>query len=113
MTELTVVTFRTAPSQPRPAPRSPAELMADGKWLRDTVLRPSHGAWETSAERPDPIALLQSLDSERLLELVPVRYGRMLVSPFTYYRGAANVMAADTSTSHIGFRCVLRERRVP
>jgi hypothetical protein len=55
--------------------------MADGKRLRDTVTRLSHGAWKKSADRPDPIALLQSSDSERLPELVPVRYRRMLVSP--------------------------------
>jgi hypothetical protein len=73
--------------------------MADGKRLRDTVSRLSHGAWEKSVERPDPTALLQSSDSERLPELVPVRYGRMLVSPFTYFRGAANVMAADLATT--------------
>jgi hypothetical protein len=88
MADLTVVTSSTAPSQPRPSPgslppaRSPAERMADGKRLRDTVTRLSHGAWKQSADRPDPIALLQSSDSERLPELMPVRYGRMLVSPF-------------------------------
>jgi uncharacterized protein (DUF2252 family) len=105
MADLTVVTSGTAPSQPGPAPvslppvRSPDELMAEGKRLRDTVSRLSHGGWKKSAQRPDPIALLHSSDSERLPELVPVRYGRMLVSPFTYYRGAAHVMAADLATT--------------
>jgi Uncharacterized protein conserved in bacteria (DUF2252) len=105
MADLTVVTSSTAPSQPGPVPvslpppRSPAELVAEGKRLRDTVPRLSHGLWKKSTERPDPIVLPQSSDSERLPELVPVRYGRMLVSPFTYYRGAANVMAADLATT--------------
>jgi hypothetical protein len=53
MAELTVVTSSTTPSQLRPVPRSPAELMADGKRLRDTVSRLSHGAWKKSADRPD------------------------------------------------------------
>ncbi len=79
--------------------RSPDEMMAAGKLLRDSVPRSSHGAWKKPANRADPIAQLQASDPERLPELLPVRYGRMMVSPFTFYRGAAGVMAADLSTT--------------
>ena len=82
-----------------PAPsqqvRAPAELMAAGKRLRDAAPRLAHAVWKKPAGRADPIAMLQESDPERLPELLPVRYGRMLVSPFTFYRGAAGVMAAD------------------
>ncbi len=87
-----------APMSP-PHSRSPDEMMAAGKLLRDTVPRSSHGVWKKPANRADPIAQLQASDPERLPELLPVRYGRMLVSPFTFYRGAAGVMAADLSTT--------------
>ena len=73
--------------------------MEAGKRLRETVPRLSHGIWKKPAGRADPIAMLQASDPERLAELLPVRYGRMLVSPFTFYRGAAGVMAADLATT--------------
>ncbi len=90
-----------APHSPPPtvAPRSPDEMMEAGKALRDKVPRSSHGVWKKPANRADPIAQIQASDPERLPELLPVRYGRMLVSPFTFYRGAAGVMAADLSTT--------------
>ena len=78
---------------------SPDELMDFGKRLRSTVPRMSHGVWKKPANRADPIAQIQASDHERLAELLPVRYGRMLVSPFTFYRGAAGVMAADLATT--------------
>jgi uncharacterized protein (DUF2252 family) len=59
------------------------------------VPRSAHGDWSPAADRPDPIAVLDSQAATRLQDLVPIRYGRMLVSPFTFYRGAAAVMAAD------------------
>ncbi|HTX32380.1 MAG TPA: DUF2252 domain-containing protein [Solirubrobacteraceae bacterium] len=59
------------------------------------VPRSRHGSWEPHPSRPDPIELLQEQASTRLPELIPIRYGRMLVSPFTFYRGAACVMAWD------------------
>lgn len=57
--------------------------------------RSAHGEWEPSADRPDPVELLEEHSSSRVPELVPIRYGRMLVSPFTFFRGATLPMAAD------------------
>jgi uncharacterized protein (DUF2252 family) len=59
------------------------------------VPRAVHGRWEPASDRPDPVALLEEQAASRVPELVPIRYGRMLVSPFTFYRGAALIMAAD------------------
>ena len=73
----------------------PAERRAIGKKLRDTVSRDAHAAWRALAGRADPIDLLRAADATRLADLVPIRYGRMLQSPFTFYRGSATVMAAD------------------
>jgi len=78
---------------------SPDERVARGKASRNEVPRSSHGAWEPAADRPDPIALLEEQSETRVPELVPIRYGRMLVSPFTFYRGAALVMAADLAAT--------------
>jgi uncharacterized protein (DUF2252 family) len=71
------------------------ERRARGQEARDRQ-PPSDGAgWPADRERPDPVALLQEQDASREPDLVPVRHGRMLVSPFTFYRGAARIMAAD------------------
>ncbi len=66
-----------------------------GRAARREAPRSSHGDWRVASDRPDPVALLQSQDEIRVPELVPIRYGRMLISPFTFFRGAALVMAAD------------------
>jgi uncharacterized protein (DUF2252 family) len=55
----------------------------------------SHTKWHPAADRPDPVGLLEEQDTTREPDLVPVRHGRMMVSPFTFYRGAAKIMAAD------------------
>src|SRR5271155_5303896 len=73
------------------------ERMAAGRALRDRVPRPSHGKWAPAADRPDPVALLKESDRGRLSDLLPIRYGRMRVSPFAFYRGAAALMACDLS----------------
>jgi len=87
------------------APRAVEEYMAAGKALRDAVPRSVHGRWKRGAERPDPIQLLRAGDDGRLPELVPIRYGRMLASPFAFYRGTAAIMAADLAdTPATGFR---------
>jgi uncharacterized protein (DUF2252 family) len=78
---------------------SPAERAARGKAARAEVPRSSHGAWTPSPIRPDPIELLEQQAVTRVPELVPIRYGRMLVSPFTFFRGAAFLMAADLAGS--------------
>jgi uncharacterized protein (DUF2252 family) len=66
-----------------------------GKAARAEVPRSIHGQWEPASDRRDPVELLEEQAASRLPELVPVRYGRMLVSPFTFFRGAAYPMAAD------------------
>ncbi|MGO4815779.1 DUF2252 family protein, partial [Cupriavidus sp. 2MCAB6] len=66
-----------------------AERMEAGKALRDRVPRPQHRTWAPNGSRPDPLALLQAADADRIPELVPIRYGRMLQSPFAFYRGSA------------------------
>src|SRR6204780_2292016 len=71
------------------------ERVARGRAARREAPRSSHGQWEPAADRPDPVALLEEQAQSRGPQLVPVRYGRMLVSPFTFYRGAALIMAAD------------------
>jgi uncharacterized protein (DUF2252 family) len=69
--------------------------MAVGKAARDTVPRSTYAKWRPAADRPDPVAILESESATRVPELVPIRYGRMLFSPFTFYRGAAGLMAGD------------------
>jgi uncharacterized protein (DUF2252 family) len=76
---------------------TPAERAARGKAARAEVPRRSHGEWEPPTQRPDPVELLQEQAASRVPELVPIRYGRMMVSPFTFYRGAAYLMASDLS----------------
>jgi len=78
---------------------TPEERAARGKSARAAVPRSSHAGFQAAADRPDPVALLESQAASRVPELVPIRYGRMLVSPFTFYRGAALVMASDLSTT--------------
>ncbi len=73
--------------------------MARGKAARNEVPRSSHGRWVPAEDRPDPVALLEEQAESRVPELVPIRYGRMLVSPFTFYRGAASIMAADLAAT--------------
>jgi len=70
-----------------------------GKNHREQAPRNSHGKWSPAADRPDPISLLQAQDESRIQELVPIKYGRMLASPFAFLRGSAAVMAADLASS--------------
>ena len=74
-----------------------ARLMA-GKTLRDAVPRLSHARWKHPAKRRDPIDILKESNRDRMPELVPIRYGRMLRSPFTFLRGSSGLMAYDLST---------------
>ena len=72
-----------------------AERVAAGKAARARVPRSSHGDWAPAADRFDPIDLLTAQETTRVPDLVPIRHGRMAASPFAFYRGAANVLAAD------------------
>lgn len=76
-----------------------SDRLAAGRAIRGTVPRSAHSSWSPSAERSDPLSLLQATDSARLPELLPIRYGRMLDSPFAFFRGAAAIMASDLATT--------------
>jgi uncharacterized protein (DUF2252 family) len=78
-----------------PVARTPEERRAAGKALRDSIRRQSHGNWKIASRDRDPIRLLIQSGRGRLQELMPIRYGRMVRSPFTFLRGAASVMAHD------------------
>ena len=78
---------------------SVAERVARGKAARSEVPRADHAKFEPPASRADPVALLERQAKTRVPELVPIRYGRMLVSPFTFYRGAALIMANDLAST--------------
>ena len=71
------------------------ERKARGKAARMQVGPSGHAGWEPATDRPDPVALIEEQNATRDPDLVPVRHGRMMVSPFTFYRGAAKIMAAD------------------
>ena len=77
------------------------DRLARGRAAREQAPRSGHGRWEPAPGRPDPIALLEEQAASRVPELVPIRYGRMLVSPFTFYRGAALIMAADLAATPV------------
>jgi uncharacterized protein (DUF2252 family) len=74
---------------------SVAESIAAGKAARERAPRSGHGDWEPANSRKDPVKLLEAQAKSRVPELVPIRYGRMLASPFAFYRGAAAIMAMD------------------
>ena len=88
---------------PRPTAAVPhltvAERVARGKAARKEVPRGSHARFEPPSTRADPVELLERQAKTRVPELVPIRYGRMLVSPFTFYRGAALIMAHDLAAT--------------
>jgi uncharacterized protein (DUF2252 family) len=83
-------------------------LKERGKTLRKEIPLQSHGDWKPAADRPDPIDLLQAQDKGRLLRLLPIKYGRMLESPFAFLRGSAVVMAADLANTPVtGIKSIL------
>jgi len=91
-------------SRSRGTANGSVDSRARGKRARELAPRSGHGAWEPAAGRSDPVALLEAQAADRVEDLIPIRYGRMLASPFAFYRGAAAIMAADlaeTSSSGI------------
>jgi uncharacterized protein (DUF2252 family) len=90
----------------KPVPfRSRAERLAAGKSLREYLPRQSHAAWAPAHKRRDPIDVLEASNRDRMSQLVPIRYGRMLRSPLTFLRGAAALMASDlANTPNTGIR---------
>jgi uncharacterized protein (DUF2252 family) len=77
------------------------ELIAYGKSLRDKCPRQSHALWHASPRRRTPLELMHESNQDRLPQLIPIRHGRMLQSPFAFYRGAALHMAADLATTPV------------
>jgi uncharacterized protein (DUF2252 family) len=75
------------------------ERLAKGKALREVVARKAQMEFKPPSNRADPIDLLVANSKGRMEDLIPIRYGRMVVSPFTFYRGAAAIMAYDLSTT--------------
>ena len=73
--------------------------LAEGKALRQRVSRMSHAEWQPTPGRPDPVSVLEQSSSSRLVNLVPIRYSRMLLSPFAFLRGSALLMAQDLATT--------------
>jgi uncharacterized protein (DUF2252 family) len=103
--EETVSTASEAPEQTEDAAKPPkvthlteSERIGRGKAAREKAPRASHSILETSSDR-DPVAIVDADTPSRVPELVPIRYGRMLVSPFTFYRGAASLMAHDLAAT--------------
>jgi uncharacterized protein (DUF2252 family) len=81
------------------------ERAAAGRAARSVARRSAHAEWAAPANRQDPVAIIEAQDERRVADLVPIRHGRMAASPFTFYRGAAAVMAADLATTPVsGFR---------
>jgi hypothetical protein len=86
-------------SESRP---SLAELRALGKSLREKCPRSSHAVWKAPDSRPDPLRLLEESNQGRISELIPIRCGRMVRTPFAFYRGAAlNMHAFDTAIAAV------------
>src|SRR5438128_943706 len=79
--------------------RDPDTRAAAGRDARKVIPQESHADFAPAAGRADPVAILQAQDAERLPELVPIRHGRMSLSPFSFLRGSAAVMAADLAAA--------------
>jgi uncharacterized protein (DUF2252 family) len=86
---------------PTELPPSTSERYTAGKTLRDRLPREQHDQWTPSKDRRDPVKMVIESSKSRIPELVPIRYGRMMVSPFTFYRGTANIMASDLAATAI------------
>ena len=74
-------------------PKAVEDRLAEGRAERESVPLEAHAEWVAPADRPDPVGILEAQDATRVPELVPIRHGRMIVSPFTFYRGSAAIMA--------------------
>jgi uncharacterized protein (DUF2252 family) len=91
--------LRSVQSNYESAPfKSPDERRSEGKALRKAAPREDHGYWKPTRDRRDPIDILNESNKGRLPDLIPIRFGRMMQSPFAFYRGSAAVMAADLAT---------------
>lgn len=89
-------------------PKAIEQRLAEGRAERDAAPLEAHAEWSAPASRQDPVAILEGQNAVRVPELVPIRHGRMIVSPFTFYRGGAAIMAADlaaTPTTGLRVQC--------
>src|SRR5437588_8917901 len=97
------------PLQAEQDARTLVERRAAGRALRNKASRSSHAAWAPAINRPVPLSLLEEQNRSRLAHLVPLRFQRMSVSPFTFLRGSAIVMAQDLATTPVtGIRAQIR-----
>ena len=94
-TMTTNISVPLPPSEPRPGFMSRAEACSAGKALQLKVPHALHAEWETHSQSRDPVAILEESNRDRVAELIPIRYGRMVRSPFTFLRGSAGLMAHD------------------
>jgi uncharacterized protein (DUF2252 family) len=81
--------------------RSADERRAEGAALRESVPRESHGVWKAPSGRRDPVELLMESNTGRMPQLIPIRHGRMVASPFAFYRGSAALFAADLARTPV------------
>ena len=89
-------------------PKAVEERLAEGRAERESVPLEAHAEWVAPDDRPDPVGILDKQNVTRVPELVPIRHGRMIVSPFTFYRGSAAIMAWDlacASTTGLRVQC--------
>ena len=84
------------------------QRMAEGKALRERVPRGAQAKWKAAADRPDVVGDAEGLGPRPFPELLPIRYGRMIQSPFAFFRGAASVMAADLAGNSRTRDCACR-----
>jgi uncharacterized protein (DUF2252 family) len=84
-----------------PQLRHPDERRAAGKGLRDAVPRDAHSQWKAPRQRRDIVDTLEASSGGRMESLIPIRYGRMMESPFAFFRGSAEIMAADLATTPV------------
>jgi len=78
-------------------PKAIEDRLAEGRAERESVPLAAHAEWPAPPDRRDPVGILEAQNATRVAELVPIRHGRMIVSPFTFYRGSAAIMAGDLS----------------
>ena len=95
MTDQSLPILTKAPIPPQTHIKRLDERKAIGKALREKALRQAQAEWKLPAVRPDPVEMLIESSKGRVEELLPIRYGRMMATPFTFYRGAAAIMAYD------------------
>ena len=101
VSEVAAFGLHNARLEPVPTALPPADRAARGKAARIAVPRESHAGFRPAANRRDPVSLLESQATSRIPELLPVRYGRMLASPFAFFRGAALLMASDLAATPV------------